>query len=272
MKLPSLVLFFLLAYLISWIIWLPLYLPHFGIENLPTLPYHHALGAIGPLCAAFIMTFKEKGLKGIKCLVCKIARWHVPIHIYVIAFLSPFIMLIVGVYIYNHNASSPVQLQQMWLNKEFPAFSFISFFLYNLFTFGFGEETGWRGYSLPKLQEKMHPLLATLLLTVLWAGWHIPLFFYRQGYVGMDFFGIIGWIMSLLTGAILLTWLFNSSNQSILIVSIFHATIDITFTSEASLVEIAQIQGILITVLGIVVLVGTKFRLGLAKRRKENIL
>jgi len=39
-----------------------------------------------------------------------------------------------------------------------------------------GEEPGWRGYALPRLEEQFGPVGATLLLALLWAAWHLPLF------------------------------------------------------------------------------------------------
>ena len=40
-----------------------------------------------------------------------------------------------------------------------------------------GEEPGWRGYALPQLQARIGPVRATIIVGVLWAGWHLPLFF-----------------------------------------------------------------------------------------------
>ena len=37
-----------------------------------------------------------------------------------------------------------------------------------------GEELGWRGYALPKLLEKRSPLIASLIIGVLWGAWHLP--------------------------------------------------------------------------------------------------
>lgn len=98
--------------------------------------------------------------------------------------------------------------------------------------------------------------VATLLLTVGWALWHIPLFFYRPGYASMDAAGIVGWFFSLLTGSILLTWLYNESRGSILVVALLHAAIDVVFTSDIASQYVVNATGALITVWGITV-VGT---------------
>jgi membrane protease YdiL (CAAX protease family) len=38
-----------------------------------------------------------------------------------------------------------------------------------------GEEAGWRGYALPRLQRRFHPVTSSLILGFLWANWHVPL-------------------------------------------------------------------------------------------------
>lgn len=53
----QLITYFSLAYFISWLIWLPLYGHVFGLSNLPVLPYHHAIGGLGPLTASLLTTF-----------------------------------------------------------------------------------------------------------------------------------------------------------------------------------------------------------------------
>jgi membrane protease YdiL (CAAX protease family) len=136
---------------------------------------------------------------------------------------------------------------------EFPQWNGISFFLYNLLFFGYGEETGWRGFALPRLQARYQPLSASLLLAVFWALWHWPLFFYRPGYVSMDMAGITGWLLSMATGSILLSWLFNGSGGSVLICAIFHATVDIAFTSNFAESDIVAWTGMLITVGGLII-------------------
>ncbi|HOY97695.1 MAG TPA: hypothetical protein PK509_18270, partial [Catalimonadaceae bacterium] len=67
----QLITFFSLSYFVSWTIWLPLYGHIIGLENLPTLPFHHALGGLGPFIASFITTWMYDKDMGVKQLTSK---------------------------------------------------------------------------------------------------------------------------------------------------------------------------------------------------------
>ena len=249
----QLFIYFGLSYLISWIIWLPLYGPAFGLTNLPTVPFLHAIGALGPLIASLITTWiflKKQGLKNIlkKCFQIK------PLIYFAIALFSPFILAIMASVLSYFIDKTPLNLSGLLLTKEFPQFSFLTFFIYNLIFFGFGEEAGWRGFALPRLQNKLNALSASIVLTLFWALWHLPLFFYRPGYMNMEIAGIVGWVFSLLTGSILLTWIYNSSKASILMCAVFHSTIDIAFTADLAGKNIVNYMGFLITFWGILII------------------
>jgi membrane protease YdiL (CAAX protease family) len=69
--------------------------------------------------------------------------------------------------------------------------------------------------------------------------------------------GIAGWLLSLVTGAILLTWLYNSSRGSLLVVALLHASIDVVFTSTLASETVVNATGALVTIWGLAVLVGT---------------
>jgi uncharacterized protein len=150
---------------------------------------------------------------------------------------------------------TPIDLGGLLSAKEFPEFNLVTFFLYNLVFFGLGEEVGWRGFALPRMQGRFNALTASIVLTVFWALWHWPLFLYRPGYTAMDVAGIVGWVLSLLTGSILLTWLYNASRGSVLIAAVFHSTIDVAFTADFADQNTVQYMGFLITVWGIATLV-----------------
>lgn len=242
--------YFGLSYLISWTIWLPLYGHIFGLPNLPTLPFHHGIGGLGPLIASFLTTWffqRKEGVKHLfeKCLQVK------PLIYLTIALLSPFLLAVIASLINLLIDKSQINLSGLLTSKEFPQFDLLMFFSYNLVFFGFGEEVGWRGFALPRFQNKLNALTSSIILTIFWVIWHWPLFFYRPGYTSMGLAEIFGWIFSLLTGSILLTWLYNSSRGSILICAVFHSTIDIAFTADLADKNIVNYMGFLITIWGL---------------------
>jgi membrane protease YdiL (CAAX protease family) len=83
---------------------------------------------------------------------------------------------------------------------------------------GAWEEGGWRGYALPKLLVGRSALTASLILGVIWALWHLPLFVSGQTH----------WLVALmfLPWSIVFTWLFNHTKGSALLAFLFHATFD----------------------------------------------
>ena len=250
-----LLVFFALAYSISWTIWAPLWLPAFGVQGLPVAPFHHALGAVGPLSAAFVVSAWESGRTGPRELLRAMVQWRGATHWLAVALLAPYALLAIAITATSLVDGTTVSLAGLGRSREFAEFSAVAFLAYNIVSFGFGEEVGWRGYALSRLQARHSALIASLLLTVGWALWHLPLFLYRPGYTSMSAAGVVGWFFSLLTGAVLLTWLYNESRGSLLVVAVFHATIDVAFTSELAAPRVVSAAGALITLWGIVVLV-----------------
>jgi len=92
-----------------------------------------------------------------------------------------------------------------------------------ILTFGIGEETGWRGFALPRLQEGRSSLHATIILWIFWALWHLPLFFYSY-----DVSILPGFLIGLLAGAIVFSWLYNSTEGSILMTALWHGAFNFT--------------------------------------------
>ena len=253
-KLRHLITYFGLTYLVSWTIWFPLYGHIFGLTALPALPFNHAIGGLGPLIASFITTWVFLRTGGVKKLLAKCFQIK-PLIYLAIALFSPFLLAFMAALISYFIDKTPINIAGLLTTKEFPQWNPLTFFLYNVLFFGFGEEIGWRGFALPRLQKKSNALIASIILTLFWALWHLPLFFYRPGYTTMEFTGILGWVFSLLTGSILLTWLYNSSRASILICAVFHSTIDIAFTADIADKNIVNYMGFLITVWGILTII-----------------
>ncbi len=246
----QLFIYFGLSYLLSWMIWLPLYAHIFGLSNLPTFPFQHGMGSLGPLMASLITTFIFFKIEGVKSLLVKCFQIK-PFANFVIALISPFVLALLASIIINFANKTPIIFSEIFRTKAFPEFSSFAFFMYNLIFFGFGEEVGCRGFALPRLQNRMNAFMASIVLTLFWALWHLPMFFYKEGFATMSIAGIFGWLFSLLTGSILLTWFYNSSKGSILICAVFHTTIDIAFTADYNDKNILNYMGFLITAWGI---------------------
>lgn len=250
----SLWLFYGLAFGFSWLVWSPLWLPAMGVRGLPVFSYQHALGAWGPLVAAGYCTWRDQGRPGLVSLLrsmfsVRAGGWLA------IAFFAPFLLEALAGALYAGVSGTPASLLPAHKQAKFPEFGMAGFLAYNLLFFGWGEETGWRGYALPRLQGRYNALVSALLLTLFWALWHVPLFLYRPGYTSMDMAGATGWVFSLLTGSVLLSWLFNSSRGSILVCAVFHSTIDVAFTSDPTRPEMTTYLGMLITCWGLATVV-----------------
>jgi membrane protease YdiL (CAAX protease family) len=101
-------------------------------------------------------------------------------------------------------------------------------FVYIFFLGGpFQEEWGWRGYVLDRLQARWNALSSSLILGVLWGAWHFPLFFIEGTIQSQT--PILGFMILILCGTILFTWLYNNTGGSILAVMLFHTMNNLSF-------------------------------------------
>jgi uncharacterized protein len=244
-----LLLFFLLSYAISWSIWSPLLLAKQGIILDRPPQYLHLLGSLGPAVAALITTRICSSSVGFRDLFRRMFNWRVAPQWYAIALL-PFLLFFGAVLFTGSNSWQP---QSFGRSAEYPELPALLYGIASIFFYGWGEETGWRGFALPHLQTDHSALKATVILSFGWALWHLPLFGFMPGFSRMGVVGVLGWYFSLLTGAIILTWLTNSTSGSIPIAAIFHGTMDIVFVSPAS-PSITTALGALITIWGLAVL------------------
>jgi uncharacterized protein len=230
--------FFTLAYTISWVFWLPNVTAFFG-WTAPVSPYLPLLGAFGPALAAVMVSSVTEGGAGRSRLTVGLTRWRVGW--WWLAAFGPLGLMLI--------AALGVRLS----GNPFPMLGVTNFALVQSLMHGFGEEIGWRGFALPRLQGRYSALVASSVLSLLWAGWHIPLLISNESYRQMGVFGLFGWFLSLWIGSVLLTWLFNGSGGSVLIVAVFHTLLDVSTIGHGPMV--ANIVGALVTVWGIAALV-----------------
>jgi membrane protease YdiL (CAAX protease family) len=122
-----------------------------------------------------------------------------------------------------------------------------------LVTNGWGEELGWRGFALPRLQRTHSAMASSVMLSIAWAGWHLPAFFYVPSYVALGLGILPGFFLGILAGAIVLTWLYNSSHGSVLAVVLWHASFNFVSASPNALGFVAAFVSTLVMVWAVVI-------------------
>jgi membrane protease YdiL (CAAX protease family) len=241
-----LVAYVVLAYALSWTLWSPAVLGLGG--PLAAVPFF--LGVLGPAAAAYVV-LRLTGAP-LRPWVASIVRWRVPLRFYAYALGLPALLLAVVdvvLALAGHDLDLgllPGRVGDYWVS-----------FLVVLTVGGGMEEPGWRGFALPRLQERHSPLVATVVLGIVWGLWHLPL--YGPGFVGPMFF------------VVFYTWLWNRTG-SVLLCILLHASFTpaldhLVLRADSPAVD-ATILGTLL-VAAVVLVALTRGRLGMPAAASE---
>lgn len=239
-KRHSLVTYFILAYAITWAVQIPLALKAQNLIQAP-IPFSvHYLAGYGPMLSAIIVTWLTDGVGGLRELFERILKWRVQ-PVWWLAAISPLALYMIVAFILRLIQGEPIGLNMLGQVEFLPDIGFGALFLW-LLTYGIGEETGWRGFALPRLQKNRSALFATFILWVFWAFWHLPAFFYLY-----DPAIVIGFLLGILAGAIVFSWLYNSTGGSVLMVVLFHGVFN--FTTGCTACKAGMISAIISTLI-----------------------
>jgi len=219
MRQHPLVAFFVLAFAITWVLVSPLILNAQGLLAIPISPHWHFLGALGPILAALIVTRIANGRFGLSEFVGRMGHWRVGFVWLFVAVFSPIFLFVVSAIILRAVGNPWPDFSKL-ASAEYANFGWIFGSFLSAIAYGIGEEAGWRGFALPRLQKNHSAFSATFILSIFWAIWHIPMFFYRFEF---GVWQVIGFFIGLFAGAIWLTFLYNSTGGSIFIVATWHA-------------------------------------------------
>jgi membrane protease YdiL (CAAX protease family) len=233
MKRRVLVIYFVLAYAISWACMLPVALSAQGIifQSVPYALYY--LASFGPALSAVIVTGATKGRPGLLSLLSRLWKWRVDFRYYAFAVLAPIALFGVAVLANRVVTGAWPDLNLLGQADYVPYLGIPGVVVLWFLTYGLGEETGWRGFALPHLQRTRPAANAALLLGVLWAGWHLPAFFFRDTYVEMGLPGFAMFVVSICFASVVFAWLYNSTGGSLLLVILFHVFFNWLSVSEA---------------------------------------
>jgi membrane protease YdiL (CAAX protease family) len=195
--------FFALAYALSWA---------------PSVWESHSILPLGPLFAALILLAVTGGWASVRSFLRRIVQWRVVPHWYLLVLGLPVALTAIAVWLnVLFGATEP-----SW-ERVPPLAALPGTFLFIMLFIGLGEEPAWRGYALPRLTAGRPALLGSLLLGVLHAVWHLPLFGLEY-----DLQNAMPWLVSLLGFTIVSTWLVHRTGGSLLLPVLFHTSVNVT--------------------------------------------
>ena len=176
------------------------------------------LATFGPLLAGLLVTGALEGRAGIRRLLGRIVQWRVGLRWYLAALLSFFIVFLAA-YSLVYQGAPLVALAQQW-PLLFTAF--LPGVLVQLIVPALGEEPGWRGFALPRLQAQWGPVGGSLVLGLLHGFWHLPVMFtLLLGPFSLS--GLAAFVLTAAGGTFIYTWIYNHTRGSVLIAMLIHA-------------------------------------------------
>jgi len=249
--------YFILALGWSWLFWIPVVLTGMDISVTPGIVLL-AMGVLGPAVSAIFLTCltgdkQERRDYWSRLISFKRIgpRWYA------------IIILIAPVY------SVLAILTGLVIEGNIPAFdtavgyvthplTIMPFAIMRLVYGPLPEELGWRGYALDRLQRKWNALVSSLVLGVIWAVWHTPMFFIRGSLMSEVFplWSTKFWVAmgpGILAGAVVMTWIYNNTQRSTLAAILFHFMMNFTGEFLRLPGDIKTYQFVWLTIIAIVV-------------------
>ncbi|HMF92270.1 MAG TPA: type II CAAX endopeptidase family protein [Candidatus Angelobacter sp.] len=226
MRSPSLLKFFLLTYAVTWTVFIVVGAitahaaaagrPPAGLLALMVLP-----GVFAPAIVAIALTAWAEGRDGVAALLRPLFRWRVGFgwYVFAIGFMAA-IKLTVALVLRVATGSWPRFGQEAW-------YIMLAATIFSTVVGGqAGEEIGWRGYALPGLAARFGLGRASVLLGVIWATWHLPLFFIP----GADLLGqsFAVYLLQVTALSVVFAWLYWRTQGSLLLTMLLHAAINNT--------------------------------------------
>jgi membrane protease YdiL (CAAX protease family) len=157
----------------------------------------------------------------VRGLLGRYIQWRFGLRWYLVALAGPPLVLILAVAtVYGKAALPPLGEQGMEIRV-----AYLITLIVNLFIGGIlGEEPGWRGFALPRLQARFGALTGSIILALFWSLWHLPLIVTPGGATWTG--SIALYIVLNVALTVVHTWVFNGTRSSLLSVMLLHAAIN----------------------------------------------
>jgi membrane protease YdiL (CAAX protease family) len=213
----------------------------------------------GFVVASLIMTGLTLGKDGVITLLRRFLIWRVGWKWYIAAFFLMPALQISAILLNAALTQITIDFNTAYAYQIFgPSANLIlliiPFFLFD--AIANGEEIGWRGYVLPRLQSRYSALVSSLIVGAIWGFWHLPKFLPHWDGAVFSFF-----MVSIVARSVLYTWLFNSTKGSLLMTTLFHASgntggvlLPVATTAASGSLTISIIQAVLEVIVAAIVI------------------
>jgi len=223
--------YFVLAIGWSWLMWLPAALLTISVDSTAGMALSF-LGLLGPPLSGIVCTYLTRDKAGRRDYWLRIidarrirASW------YPLVFLTAPILTALAVLLDILAGGTGGTWEEATAGLQSAPLTILPFILGLFFLGPFFEEFGWRGYVLERLQERWSALTSSLVLGVVWALWHLPLFFIRDTYqYGLGAGSVEFWFFmaGIIPVTVFYTWIFNNNHRSTLSAILFHFMVNLT--------------------------------------------
>jgi membrane protease YdiL (CAAX protease family) len=212
----------ILMYLLAWPKLIGSATDSYGLTQLHLSPWLDILTGWAPAIAAFTITLLAQGKAGASELLRKIVRWRVGVSWYLVVVLGSAAAILAegGLYELLTGNGEALPITQMPLSQA--ALSFVSILV--LYMLVNTEEIAWRGFALPRLQNRHGALKASVILWVPWTLFHLPYFFTKDSVLQQ--MGFVTFASGTFALTIIFTWLFNNTKGSVFICTFLHAMLN----------------------------------------------
>lgn len=249
--LASVLVYTLLAFAVTWIVWVPRALATQEVIDGQAFIDLGAVWTYGPAIAAVLAAAWTGGRGGLRELASRLGRWRVGWEAYLLVLVIPVLWGLLTV-AFARVAGADVDL----VPPEAGVLGLVVAWIALSLTDGLGEEVGWRGWALPQLLERLRPLGASLLLGIVWAAWHLPLLATEGSYLE----GSEAWVLfaRLPATAIVFTWVYHRSRGSALVAVLLHGTMNVVagLVAASPAVDAAGVAAHWVTALAVIRLAG----------------
>src|SRR4051795_5908704 len=212
--------FFVSTYAVAWAFWVPLVILQDRVAPVLDLVLR-ILGSSTPSVLAILLVARLQGHGEVRRLLRRFLKGRVNVGWYA-AIVALTSLAVAAVWV------------STWFGAPAPVVAVtvpgvVSVFLFSIFPgSALGEELGWRGFTLPRLQARRSPLAASLIVGTVWGTYHLPLFL--LGSPVRPFALFLPFALSCVIMSIFYTWMYNGTGGSLLLAVLLHAATNLPLT------------------------------------------